>query len=55
MSKQKPKQIVKPIDEVRIGSIKAAIWRNEAPEGASKQTGPRFNVTFQRIYRDAEG
>ncbi len=55
MVKQKPKQTVKPIDQVRIGSIKAAIWRNEAPEGASNTGGPRFNVTFQRIYRDAEG
>lgn len=39
----------KPIDEVRIGSIKAAIWKN------STQNGDRFNVTFQRLYRDGEG
>jgi hypothetical protein len=37
-----------PVAEVRIGSVKAAIWRNEG------ESGPRFNVTFQRIYRDDE-
>ena len=36
---------VQPVEEVRIGSIKAAIWRNEG------ESGPRFNVTFQRLYR----
>ena len=36
----------KPISEVRIGSIKAAIWQNNTDSGA------RFNVTFQRLYRD---
>jgi hypothetical protein len=39
----------KPVEEIRIGSIKAAIWRNEGEQGA------RFNVTFQRIYRTSEG
>ncbi len=46
MAKQKSTN--KPVEEVRIGSVKAAIWKNET-EG-----GPRFNVTFQRIYRDEE-
>lgn len=40
---------VQPVEEVRIGSIKAAIWRNEG------ESGPRFNVTFQRLYRTDEG
>lgn len=40
---------VQPVEEVRIGSIKAAIWRNEG------ESGPRFNVTFQRLYRSEEG
>ena len=44
MAKQKP--TTKPVEEIRIGSIKAAIWKNET------EAGPRFNVTFQRIYRD---
>jgi hypothetical protein len=40
---------VQPVEEVRIGSVKAAIWRNEG------ESGPRFNVTFQRLYRTDEG
>ena len=39
----------KPADKVRIGAIKAAIWRNESDNGS------RFNVTFSRSYRDSEG
>jgi hypothetical protein len=42
----KQKLTTKPVEEIRIGSIKAAIWKNET------EAGPRFNVTFQRIYRD---
>ena len=38
-----------PIDEVRIGSVKTAIWRNETDNGA------RFNVTFQRLYLSDDG
>ena len=40
---------VQPVEEVRIASIKAAIWRNEG------ESGPRFNVTFQRLYRTDDG
>ena len=40
---------VQPVEEVRIGSIKAAIWRNEG------ESGPRFNVTFQHLYRTEDG
>jgi len=40
--------INKPATELRIGNVKAAVWRNET-EG-----GIRFNVTFSRSYRDAE-
>ena len=39
----------KPVHEIRLGRIKAAIWENET------QNGTRHNVTFQRIYRDEEG
>jgi len=28
---------VQPVEEIRIGSIKSAIWRNEG------ESGPRFN------------
>ena len=38
----------KPVHEVRLGSIKAAIWANET------ENGVRHNVTVSRIYRDAE-
>ncbi len=38
----------KPIHEVRYGSVKAAVWRNET------ESGPRFNTTFTRVYRDGE-
>lgn len=36
----------KPIHEVRLGSIKAAVWKNET------ETGARYNVTFGRLYRE---
>jgi hypothetical protein len=45
MSKQNP---VKPVHEVRLGSIKAAIWENQT------ENGTRFNVTVARIYKDGE-
>jgi hypothetical protein len=45
MSKQQP---VKPAHEVRLGSIKAAIWQNQTDNGT------RFNVTLARIYKDGE-
>jgi hypothetical protein len=38
----------KPIAEVRTGSIKATIWRNATENGA------RFNVTFDRLYKDGD-
>ena len=43
----KQKQL--PFTEIRIGNIKAALWKNQT------ESGERFNATFQRIYRDAEG
>ena len=36
-------------EQIRIGSVKAAIWRNEGDNGAY------FNVTFQRLYRTEDG
>ncbi len=38
----------RPVHEVRLGRIKAAIWVNDT------QTGIRHNVTFQRIYKDGD-
>ncbi len=36
----------KPIHEVRLGRIKAAVWKNEG------ENGPRYNVTLTRIYKE---
>jgi hypothetical protein len=38
----------RPVEEIRLGAIRAAIWRNET-EG-----GVRHSVTFERIYRDGQ-
>ena len=38
----------KPIHEVRLGSIKAAVWKNET------ESGVRYNVTFSRLYKDGD-
>lgn len=39
----------KPVKEVRMGRIKAAIWANDT------ETGIRHNVTFTRIYKTEDG
>ena len=38
----------KPVHEVRLGRIKAAVWENNTTNGI------RHNVTILRIYRDGE-
>ena len=38
----------RPIHEVRLGFIKAAVWRNET------EAGVRYNATFSRLYRDGD-
>src|ERR1019366_4994267 len=38
----------KPVHEVRLGAIKAALWRNQT------ENGVRFNVTFSRLYKDGD-
>ena len=38
----------KPIHEIRLGAVKAAVWKNDT-EG-----GVRYNVTFSRLYRDGD-
>lgn len=43
-TKEKPR----PVHEVRLGRIKAALWRNES------ENGVRFNTTFSRIYKDGD-
>ena len=39
----------KPVDDVRIGRVKATIWRNETEDGT-----PRYNVVFARLYKDGD-
>ena len=39
---------VKPIHEVRLGFIKAAVWKNET------EAGVRYNATFSRLYKDGD-
>jgi len=41
-----PKQ--KPVHEIRLGTIKAAIWANETEQRV------RHNVTVRRLYKDGE-
>jgi hypothetical protein len=43
-----PKEKDKPAHQIRLCSIKAAIWKNDTASGV------RFNVTFSRLYRDGE-
>lgn len=43
-----PKGKDRPAHEVRIGAVKAAIWKNETAGGV------RYNVTLSRIYKDKE-
>jgi hypothetical protein len=38
----------KPVDEIKLGSIVASIWRNESISGSY------FNVTVTRLYKDGE-
>lgn len=38
----------KPVHEIRLGVVRAAIWRNEL------ENGVRFNASFSRIYRDGD-
>lgn len=42
------KEKQKPIHEVRLGTIKAAIWKNDT------ESGVRYNVTLSRLYKDGE-
>lgn len=35
----------KPVHEIRLGKVKAAIWKNET------DAGPRFSVTIVRLYK----
>jgi hypothetical protein len=38
----------KPVHEIRLGRMLAAVWQNET------EAGPRRSVTFTRLYKDGE-
>lgn len=38
----------KPVHEVRLAAVKAAIWKNDT------ESGVRFNVTITRLYKDGD-
>lgn len=38
----------RPVHELRLGRIRAAIWQNDT------ENGPRHNVTVTRLYKDGE-
>ena len=42
------KQKTRPVHEVRLGVVKAAIWANDTDNGV------RHNVTVSRIYKDGD-
>ena len=44
--KSKPKQ--RPVHEVRLGRVRAAIWENQTDGGV------RHNVTLTRLYKDGD-
>lgn len=37
-----------PSKEIRLGSVKAAVWKNDT------EAGVRYNVTFSRLYREGD-
>ena len=40
--------MAKPVHEVRIGRVRAAVWANETTNGVA------HSVTFSRLYKDEE-
>ena len=46
LASMKTKQ--QPTKEIRLGSIKAALWKNDT------EVGVRYNVTFSRLYKDGD-
>jgi hypothetical protein len=39
----------KPVHEIRLGRIRAAIWANQ-----TKENGVWFNITVTRLYQDGQ-
>ena len=40
----------RPVHEIRMGAVKASIWKNEAKNG-----GSFYSASFHTLYRDQEG
>ena len=38
----------KPVHEIRLGRIRAAVWLNDT------ENGPRYNVQISRLYKDKQ-
>lgn len=47
-AKKQSKETKKPVQEIRTGRIKAAVWANDTEKGV------RYNVTLNRLYKDGE-
>lgn len=47
-AKAQPEAKPRPVHEVRLGRIKAAIWQNQT------EAGVRHNVTFSRLYKEGD-
>lgn len=45
--------VTKPLEEIRLGRVKAAIWKNIVDQGNNSR--PVYNVSFQKLYGDTEG
>ena len=48
MARRNSHPTTKPVQEIRLGRIRAAIWENQT------QTGTRHNVTVSRLYKDGD-
>lgn len=48
MARKREAEKPKPVQEIRLGKIKAAIWINETDKGVF------YNVTLSRLYKDGE-
>ena len=44
----------RPVDEVRLGRVRAAIWQDVAKSRDGREFA-RFNVTFERLYLNGDG
>ena len=48
MATRSKERTVRPVHEIRMGRVRAAIWENET------QSGLRHNVQVSRLYKDGD-